>query len=444
MKNSAGSVLSCRAFGLAVLVLLLAPSLSWAQVYQRVPFASSPNPVGSGGRALAWGGAFIAVSDDATAASWNPGGLVQLVTPEASVALSYHTRQEQMSFSGYDAGSESRIVSTAQLNYASIVYPFNFRGYNMVASLNYQRLFDFDRDLEYSASGTHRDGYDFDETRTLEQKGALTTLTPALGIQITPAWSLGVAVNFWGLDPEGDGWEQQWQVSGSRQNPWVEVWSETRESYEVTGTNFVIGTHYKIQNFTIGAVYKSSWEADVKFKGVTEYANYFPLNPIANNHGKLKFEDDQKLVWPEAYGLGVAYRYSDNLSFALDAYTIRWSQFKLKTDEGDLNLLAGNNQTANVKDTWQVRAGFEYLWILPRYVVALRGGGLYDPEPLQDEINEFYGVTIGGGFVYDKFVVDAAFQYRWGNDLKGERIEGVEAKTDAQDYFAVVSLIYHF
>jgi hypothetical protein len=31
------------------------------------------------------GGAFIAVADDPTAASWNPGGLVQLESPEVSI-----------------------------------------------------------------------------------------------------------------------------------------------------------------------------------------------------------------------------------------------------------------------------------------------------------------------------------------------------------------------
>ena len=35
---------------------------------------ASPNIIGSGARALGMGGAFIAVADDATAASWNPGG----------------------------------------------------------------------------------------------------------------------------------------------------------------------------------------------------------------------------------------------------------------------------------------------------------------------------------------------------------------------------------
>ena len=58
--------------------LLLFVSQICAQPLVRVEIPSSPNPVGSGARALGMGGAFIAIADDATAASWNPGGLIQL------------------------------------------------------------------------------------------------------------------------------------------------------------------------------------------------------------------------------------------------------------------------------------------------------------------------------------------------------------------------------
>ena len=37
----------------------------------------SPNLIGSGSRAMGMGGSFISIADDATAASWNPGGLIQ-------------------------------------------------------------------------------------------------------------------------------------------------------------------------------------------------------------------------------------------------------------------------------------------------------------------------------------------------------------------------------
>ena len=101
-------------------------------------------------------------------------------------------------------------------------------------------------------------------------------------------------------------------------------------------------------------------------------------------------------------------------------------------------------QPGAVDEHRQVHAGAEYLWILPKYVFALRGGAVYDPEPIMDEINEFYGVSIGGGIAYQNIIVDAAFQYRWGSNLNGERVENVEAETDAQEYNALVSVIYHF
>ena len=47
-----------------------------AQALQRIKIPSSFNPAGSRARALEMGGAFIAVVDDATAASWNPDGLM--------------------------------------------------------------------------------------------------------------------------------------------------------------------------------------------------------------------------------------------------------------------------------------------------------------------------------------------------------------------------------
>ena len=69
---------------------------AFGQTIQRIEIPSSPNPVGSGARALGMGSAFIAVADDATAASWNPGGLIQLEKPEiSSVGYFFHRIDEE-------------------------------------------------------------------------------------------------------------------------------------------------------------------------------------------------------------------------------------------------------------------------------------------------------------------------------------------------------------
>ena len=78
---------------ICILLLILAfqPEIANGAAMERVE-APSWNPVGSGARALGMGGAFIAVADDATAASWNPGGLIQLERPEISAVGAYFYR----------------------------------------------------------------------------------------------------------------------------------------------------------------------------------------------------------------------------------------------------------------------------------------------------------------------------------------------------------------
>ena len=69
-----------------------------AQTFNPIRIPSRFSPVGSGARALGMGSAFIAIADDATAASWNPGGLIQLDRPEISVVGDYFYRTDDLHF----------------------------------------------------------------------------------------------------------------------------------------------------------------------------------------------------------------------------------------------------------------------------------------------------------------------------------------------------------
>ena len=129
------------------------PPHSRGVVLAQVPMVdvtSSPNPVGSGARALGMGGAFIAVADDATAASWNPGGLTQLERPEISVVGEGLYRSENNHFANHSEASGAQSVSNAGLNYLSVAYPFTLLNHNMIVSLNYQHLYDFSREWDFT------------------------------------------------------------------------------------------------------------------------------------------------------------------------------------------------------------------------------------------------------------------------------------------------------
>lgn len=81
-----------------VLTLLIAFALPAVSATATEKYAGEFLRVGAGARALGMGGAFIAVSDDATAGYWNPAGLVYL---ERKSVLYMHS-EEQHSQVGYD------------------------------------------------------------------------------------------------------------------------------------------------------------------------------------------------------------------------------------------------------------------------------------------------------------------------------------------------------
>jgi len=112
------------------------------KVDQIIKISSSPNPVGSGARALGMGGAFIGLADDATAASWNPGGPIQLETPEVSIAGAYNSRTEDTTHNDSPGASGPQDVDIYELNYLSAAFPFTAIHKNMIVSLNFQHLYD--------------------------------------------------------------------------------------------------------------------------------------------------------------------------------------------------------------------------------------------------------------------------------------------------------------
>lgn len=209
---------------------------------------SAPLPSGSGARALGFGGAFTAIADDATAASWNPAGLIQLEYPEAAVMVratretdSHHSLDNQFAVTEND-------YDESNLNYLSLVYPFRVPRLqrNAVVSLNLQEAYDFSQQFTAGMSdvsfllnqgGTTRNyqetqvdliqdasadlriisykntrvdtRYDQSQDSSIQgdldyqQEGVISAISPALAVELTPALSVGLAVNHYADDLPG-------------------------------------------------------------------------------------------------------------------------------------------------------------------------------------------------------------------------------------------------
>jgi long-subunit fatty acid transport protein len=436
-----------------------------------------PSPVGSGARAMGTGGAFIAIADDATAANWNPAGLVQLVKPEMSLAFTDETRSIQ-----------AQIMSSRAVNYLSLVYPFSIGEVNVVTAVNYQSLYDFyfDSDFKYqrpdpppTASVLGADtlgvvGNKFfyrakditkGSTRIMGQMGAIS---PALAFQITPALSVGFAYNFW-----RDGWvgpRYDYEYDHHREidiNSYTQVFEDTNgdcrcggvpcdpsdvgadidnpqcldtplsppfppstqhrssNAYKTAkinfeGENYNLGLLWKASaRWTLGLVYRSEFEAtlDYEFKGITynRIRDGIPQPdlPIAPRKAR------DHMRFPASYGAGVAFRYSDTLTLTADATRIEWNRFAYEFENGDrISPVNGLSwKLADIDPTITYRLGLEYLFIQPQYVVPLRGGFFYDPEPAQGAPDDYYGISVGTGVVRSEVALDLTYWYRWGNNV---------------------------
>lgn len=439
----------------------------------QLEIVSSPNPVGSGARALGMGGAFIAIADDATAASWNPGGLTQLERPELSLVYSWKSYGEDFTSQPHPELDGSHSVDISQINYASFVYPIprTIGGRNLVLSLNYLQQYDFDRDLDlrFNNRGLANNIVVSNLSQIdYSQRGSLATLSPAFGFELTNTLSVGVVMNIWNQDILPD---NEWKVRRTNRvntlfngTPFAFTELEVEEDYEeFEGINFTLGMLWKPNDrWSVGAVYHSKFTADVRY---TQRQRL----PILG--GFIRARRDLEYVFPSAFGVGVSYRFpNDKLTLSMDVTRRNWDQFVIHDDQNpSLRMQRRSGVSGLPKDlsphdpTYTVRLGAEYVFVnkkKPRQILmpSLRAGLFYDPEPASNrpnrwfglgrgdgKVDDYYGAALGlGVLIKDRVNIDMAYIYRWGNDVRQDTFGLVNTDGDVDQHYLYLSTVIYF
>jgi long-subunit fatty acid transport protein len=412
---------------------------------QRMEIPSSFNPVGSGARALGMGGAFIAVADDATAASWNPGGLIQLERPEISAVGSMFHRVEDIEFSVDPSANGQMSVSKDGLNYLSAALPFSLWGRNMIVSANYQNLYDFTRKWTFDIQTDEPDR--IQQSVDYASEGSLSALGLACAVQITPNLSFGFTVNFWEDGIYENKWEDRRYQRGTVTNGGETFQFEafTKDRYSFSGINANLGILWNVSaQWTLGAVFKTPFEAGIAH----DRAFQSVVRDSAGVHSQTfnAFSENATLDMPMSYGIGISYRFSKRFTAAIDFYRTEWDDFVLTDENGNKTSPITGRPLADsgIDATHQLRMGCEYLIIQPKYVVPLRAGVFYDPAPAQGSPDDFYGLTLGSGFGYGRFIFDMAVQYRFGHDVGDSILKTWGYSQDVEEVVLYSSLIVHF
>jgi len=399
------------------------------------------NPVGSGARAIGMGGAFIGLADDATAASWNPAGLIQLKSPEISIVGDFSQWIENNSFLKYSHQTETYRMSEQHINYFSLTVPFEFLYRNFAISMNYQHLFAFQRNWDFSYQQLSPN----DSIYRVNQKGQLSAIGFAVCFQLIPELAFGLTLNFWEDWLGQNGWEQSVYEKGSlylKEGTIIPYEASIYSKYNFQGMNINLGLLWDItDNFNLGVVVKTPFSADLDHTTI-----FHSIEPTL--HQSPPLNTSEKLDMPMSYGIGVTYRFSDQLTIATDFYTTNWQDLILTNANGDrFSFINGKKEElSNVKPTHHFRLGLEYLMFNKnlKNIIPIRGGIFYDPMPADGHPDNYYGLSLGTGFAKGKYVFDIACQYRYGNKVGQDKLERFEFSQDVTEIRGYGSLIYYF
>ncbi len=313
----------------------------------------------------------------------------------------------------------------------------------MIVSINYQHLFDFNREWNFplisdSGARSHAD---------YRQKGMLSAIGIAYAVRVSTNFSLGLTFNIWDDGLTRNRWEQHtFQESTGNDNgqAFMEE-SHYIDRYSLRGYNANLGFLWHINDrLTIGGVLKTPFKADVEHEYGIEASIRYPESPDAYSETSYSVAEEADLEMPISYGIGFAYRFSDMLTVSLDVYRTEWDNFVFTDSKGNSSSLITAGPADEVEPTHQVRMGAEYLFISPKYRIPIRAGLFYDPAPAQVYPDDFLGITIGAGIGMGPFVFDMACQYRFGEDAGTSVLKNWGFSQDVEEVMVYSSVIVRF
>ncbi len=344
--------------------------------------------LGGGARARGMGGAFLALSDDASAASWNPAGLVQSNKIQTSFSLltSSLDNQYENNFSSF---STTKTIST--VSYASFLLPLKLYSKDFVGSIIFNHAADLRDNYVMpvdSAGNTYRN----------DLNGKLNYVGIGLGGKIFSGISLGATVNIYG----GGFTNQKFQIfepygdttsGGSRPEDDTLITARPFNKASFSAANVTLGLMYQKNKLRLGAIGKTpltlketddvSWLYDITVRGVTD--------PKSINQPGFLYKTERKWKIPFSWGLGASYLVSNNLTLAFDWETRYQGQTKLRYQVNVLDPVSPSEEIGisdlSLKEvnenTNQIRLGAEYM--IPTALngkLFLRGGYRNQPQTL--------------------------------------------------------------
>lgn len=389
---------------IAVLVLVFLTTTAFAQ-YQGLSY----NFFGGGARSEGMGQAFLSVSDDASAGTWNPAGL--FVQEKTIMQFSYGAfmpRGEETFYFDPDIPLTGGVTGTSVskdhdgeylgIDHWSILSPLRVKGHHVVLSMGYNRNFDtyntFSENLLYE-----RLNWGPLPNTKLERQGSINSIVVGFGTRISEKFAFGLSGNIYSGKVVSEEIRylryflyDEFDVLRAYRNSITVI-----DSTSYTGFNATVGLLFTGDPVRIGLTLKTPFN----LKGSSDSSmiyhateNGLPIDNVTfldeDSEETAFFEfvsdtvyvDDMtsKLQMPFVVGLGASFNARENLLISGDVEYRGFSGKKIKTLDY-LQLTAGGERIESFSDidpnwqnVFQYRLGAEFTVETPIAVVPLRVG----------------------------------------------------------------------
>ncbi len=360
----------------------------------------SLNSVGT--KALGMGGAFVAVSNDATAMYWNPAGLAG---QKSSISV-YFTGvmpigSYQYAPAGVDTETERNIYPTGGL----------MGVYNM-DKMTFGLAVYVPAGLGAEWPGSDLAAFSGGQAFNWESRIGVIAISPTFAYQVTDQFSIGVAANIYYAIFD----LSRPDVADANQDGIPETPVQYTEESTGIGFGASIGLKYDInKQLTVAATFRTT-------TAVTMDGSADIVAPSLGNMTLVETDFEREVTWPLWIGGGIAYKPTECLTLALDAQYSKWSLLDELIAEYDK--MPDGEFILDWDDAVMIRFGGEYM-VTPE--TAIRFGYYYDPAPAPDEtLNILFPSstnhvgTLGFGQSFGKYRIDAALEYLFGADREIE------------------------
>jgi long-subunit fatty acid transport protein len=471
-----------KGFVLVIVTDLLLCGMASAQSLQNVFLRNSFNPVGAGARGIGMGGAFIAVADDGTAASFNPAGLTQLRRMELAAVMSGSSLTANVNDKIGASLPRNYKVGHAVPDFIGLAIPFKFHDRHTTVQLSYQRVVDlFGRGAAIGAiEGPFPHMRIPPELKDVpqryvmsvqgEQKGGLHTAMVSAAHELTDQLSVGATMNFWAGNWWAAGKRFGWlhlEIDPQRPIELPAGEHKFHQEHDLRGLSLNLGMLLRSSQLSAGAVLRLPFRADYRLdeRGSGHFYDFVTGRKEPTIEDRVRM--NSTLRWPRSAGMGLAYRPVTGLTLVGEYMHVSWSHTVLENvPTGALlteyeatatgKLVKGEFLDRNffdlfpasqtmTKDSGQWRAGIEYLFALPRMILPVRIGIFQEQSPIPDmatlDSRRIDGQTLGVGVNFDRIVFDVALERRSYSGAIGAALSG--DLTVSQGTFASESVTHY-